>query len=205
MTQTSTKPKKPKVAYSIEEGNPSKIFREAEDKKEQIALYDSDSGIVEMVPEFMNYRAKVSQWLSEENLKFKEYAEIGTDFNIRGDKSNSIPPRPKKNPRLGTKTRAVVEWYAKYHPDVFRSKYGVRELQELVRIDKDDTQIRAENGDLVSHTIETKIYETVDGFDYDLRKLKNGEQRLIADCLTHLTMKMNNENSDNDSDWDLDK
>ena len=120
-----------KIKYSHEG---QKVFREKDGEVTQIAKYDEQSGLVEMLPEYVTFKSKVAQYLGESRLKFKEFAKLGTDFEVRGNPEKRIPPRPKKNPRLGTKTPNVVEWYYTYYPDVFVHKYGVMAFERLVRI-----------------------------------------------------------------------
>lgn len=193
-------PKKAKVIYSLEGDGPiQKIFREENEIKVQVAKYDVKTGIVEVEKDYTNYRTRISMFLGDESKKFTEFAPIGTEIVTKG-----VPPRPKKNPRLGTKTPAVVEWYAQYQPVIFRSKYGLKSVQRRIRVDEVKTEIRAESGKMVEHTEYVPIYENVEGLDFDLAAVKRGEQRLIADCKTHITEKLQDGSSDTDGDWDLD-
>ncbi len=203
MPESAETKEKKKIKYTDANGL---VYREANGENVNIAKYDAESGLVEMLPDYTNFRAKVAQYLGENSMYFSDFARLGTDLNVKGNAAQGIPPKPRKNPRLGSKTRGVVEWYAKYHKQTFLDRFGVKELQRRVRIDIQKTEIRDEQGRKVPYEIKTAIYETVKGFDYDIDKLQGEfpEQRLIADAKTHLTFKMKDNASDSESDWDLD-
>lgn len=189
---------KAKVIYSLEDNN-TKVFREAENHKEQIALFDPKEGICELHKDHTNLRARVSQFLNEhQDVRFKEFAKIGQELQPK-----NVPPRPKQHPARGYKTTAVVEWYAIHNRPVFLTKYGIREVQVRTHFDEYDTEVRAESGKMETLKIRNPIYKTIQGLEFDLDKVKSGEQRLIADCATHLTTKMKEASDTADNDWDV--
>lgn len=199
--------KEKKISYTLEDtqnANVKRLFRDDGADKVQVAKIDVKSGILEMEKDYANFRVAVVNWMNDNGVKYREAAKIGSELNVKGDKAKGIPPRPKKNPRLGTKTPAIVEWYALHHPEVFIEKYQVKELQVRVRIDTIVERVRNEAGQWVEVPRQVPVYESVDGLNYDLLKLKSGEQKLLAGCGTHITTKMKDANDDPDSDWDLD-
>jgi hypothetical protein len=193
----TTEAKKLGVAYTVEN---DRIFRDDGTEKEQVAKYDSKSGVVEMMPEKASYRSRVMAHLNDKGHKFSEFGKIGMDLRPAG-----LPPKPKKNPRLGDKTPEVVEWYAKHRQEVFIAKFGVRELQVRTHFDEFDRKVRdEETGKDVIIKEKVPVYRTIEGLDYSINSLLTGEQRLIADCQTHLTSKMREDESSEEYDWSLD-
>ena len=192
--------KKPKVQYSIEgEDKVKRIYRDAAGEKVQVARIDTVSGIVEMAKDYTNFRVALVNYLNSESVKYTEFANIGSELKPAG-----APPRPKKNPRLGIKTPAIVEWYAENNRPVFLSKYGVKEVQKRTGFETVTDKVRGEDGKLMEVTNRIPIYAPTGTLDFDLEKVKSGEQRLIADCKTHLTDKLKDTGNDPDSDWSLD-
>jgi hypothetical protein len=180
---TEENQRKPGVEYSVEG---DRIFRDDGLNKEVVARYDSNRGIVEMLPDKLSYRVAVIRHLNDKGRKYTTVGKIGMDT----DRSKA-PPKPKKSRIEGEKTAAVVEWYAKHFKEEFLAKYSVREMQIRVRTDEFTREERDKTtGNTVQVTTRIPVYETVEGFDYDISKLKSGEQRLIADCKTHLTQKV---------------
>lgn len=188
---------KGKVVYSVEKG---RIFRDDGHNKESVALYEENTGIVEMLPEKRQYRVAVIRHLNDKGHKYETTGKIGMDI----DRSKA-PPKPKKSRIQGEKTPAVVEWYAKYFKEEFLEKYAVRELQvrtgyrteEKIHIDK-------RSGDRVIVEEKIPVYQRIEGFDYDIEKLKTGEQRLVGDCKTSLTEKYRSGVESEEYDEDLD-
>lgn len=187
---------KPKlVVYSIE-GN--KIIRSHDQDKIHVANYDSVKGLVELLER--KYRVPITRFLNDKGHKFNGYVE---DTKV-DDSQSSIPTKPKKNPRLGDKTPALVEWYARYNKESFIARYGVRELQELSGYNEFTEKIRNEDGKWIEIQRNEAVFEPVDHLNYDVGLLKTKQQRLIADRETTLTVKMNAADADSDSDWSLD-
>jgi hypothetical protein len=215
----ATATKKKEINYELEDTAQSQVKRLTREEilegesvsKNAVARIDVKAGIVEMVPEYASYRVAVANWCNDNGVKYREFCKIGTELQPK-----SAPPKPKKNGRFGMKTPALVEWYAKHNRDAFLAKYQVKELQERVGWDEQETEIRDEKtGQKVPFTIRTPVYESVEGLDYDLDKLKRGEsyfldgkklfageQRLIADCQTHLTTKLKDQGGADEYDWD---
>lgn len=194
----STEVRKPGVEYSVEN---DRIFRDNGQQKDQVAKYDPKTGIVEILPEMANYRVRIISHLNDKGHRFTEIGKIGLEAVPEG-----IPIKPKKNPRLGDKTPSVVEWYAKYRKEVFVAKFGIRELQVRTGFDTFERKVRDDDtGKYIVIPEQVPIYERVDNLDYSINSLKTGEQRLIADCKTHLTAKMRDTESNSEYDWELDK
>lgn len=196
MSQTETK-KPAGVAYSVED---DRIFRDDGAEKHQVAKYDPKTGIVEMLPEMANYRTRVVAHLNDKGHKFSEIGKLGMDLAPTG-----LPKKPKKNPRLGDKTPAVVKWYAAHRREVFLAKFGIRELQVREGFDVFDRKVRDDDtGEEFTTQERIPRYKTVEGLDYSIEKLESGEQRLIADCKTCLTHKMRDDEASEEYDWSLD-
>jgi hypothetical protein len=196
MTTEANKPQG--VQYSVESG---RVYRDDGDNKESVAKYDAATGIVEMLPEKRNYRVAVIRHLNDKGYKFVAVGKIGMDL-----KRSDAPARPKKSRQQGDKTPAVVEWYAKHAKEEFLEKYSVREMQIRVRVDETTTMERdPRTGVEMEKIIRTPVYERVDGFDYDIQKLKTGEHRLVGDCKTHITEKTVGNVSDLEYDDELDQ
>lgn len=71
------------------------------------------------------YKLGVITFLAENELLIKSYqlADIKPDAPLGNKKE---PARPKKTPKEGDKTPAVVEWYLKYRWNEFCARYGYR-------------------------------------------------------------------------------
>lgn len=178
-TEAKAKP----IVYSVET---DRVFRDDGVDKESVARYDSQKGIVEMLPGKHNYRVAVIRHLNDKGFKYSTVGKIGMDT----DRSKA-PPKPKKSRLQGEKTPEVVEWYARYFPEEFLAKYSVRELQIRTRFDEVTERIRDKETGKIQETIKRyPVYEPTDHLNYDIEKLKTGEQRLIADCKTDLTEKL---------------
>ena len=216
----ATATKKKETRYALESTDQNHIKRITREEivegesmsKESVARIDIKNGIIEMVPDFANYRVYVAKWCNENGVKFREFCKIGSELAPEG-----APNKPKKNGKLGMKTPALVEWYAEHAREIFLAKYRIKELQQRVGWDEQETEIRDEKtGRKVPFTVRTPIYETVEGLDYDIAALKRGEsyygedgkrmfageQRLIADCQTHLTTKLKDQGGSEEYDWD---
>jgi len=90
-----------------------------------IAKYDPESQVV-TVPNLnylRNYKAGIMTFLAENEMLIRSWqrADLEPDKPL----GKNIPPRPKKTKHEGDKTPAVVEWYQKYKPNEFATRYGV--------------------------------------------------------------------------------
>lgn len=70
-----------------------------------------------------NYKTDVITYLAENELKVRHFVRGDLPEDKPADKKT--PPRPKKTKHEGDKTPAVVEWYLKYFPNEFETRYGV--------------------------------------------------------------------------------
>ena len=140
-------------------------------------------------------------------MKYKQCCKIGTDLNFVPE---GAPPCPKPSRAEGQKNPAIVEWWAKYRPDVFVDIYGVMQMQIRVRIDTFTRKIRdRDTGKMIEEPYDVPVYEDVDGFDFSIPKIKTGEHRLIARMKTHLTEKSKDDGGsdayDDDRDAELER
>jgi hypothetical protein len=69
------------------------------------------------------YKPGIATFLAMNELKTREFV-LG---DLPPDKplTKSTPPRPKKTPHEGDKTKSVVDWYHKNFPNKFAARYGV--------------------------------------------------------------------------------
>jgi hypothetical protein len=118
-----------KVAYSIDPKN-NEIHRKkisGEDLLEDkiVAVYEPDSQTVTFPDQnhLRLYKRGVITFLSEDEKLVKSFQR--GDLEPDAPLTKNIPPRPKKNKTDGDKTKAVVEWYHKYKPNEFATRYGV--------------------------------------------------------------------------------
>lgn len=186
------------IEYQVADDNT--VYRVQGDEKTAVATYDPTTGLVAMIE--TRYRVAVIRHLREKGLKYEGLAEEKDIFEKESRKE--IPPRPKKNPRLGDKTPALVEWYARYDKAAFIAKYGVRELQIRTSVDRVENKIRNEEGKLVTVVEDVPVYERSgdDVASYDVDRVKRGEQRLLAERSTTLTVRINEADSGQEYDWD---
>lgn len=163
----------PRIDYRID-GND--IVRSDKDGEQVVATIKS--GVVRLVPEYVTYRRQIVGYLNGEGMEVKSVIMDGDDV----DDVSNIPPAPKKNPRLGDKTPAYVEWVKKYKPSEFKARYGIVG-QGTVK--KQRTFIDPETGEKKAE-------------HYDV-------EATIAYRKTHLTeLREGAEMNDSDSDWSLD-
>lgn len=181
------------VTYSVEAG---KVFRTYKEDKLHVADYDPKTGLVKMHDRA--YRVPVIRHLNDKGLKYEGLEEDKTPI------AKDAPKKPKKNPRIGDKTPEVVKWYARYQPEAFKARYGVRELQIRTGWNEWTEEIRNDEGHLVPIQRREPIYETVEGLDYNVNSLMDGSQRLIADRETCITVKMRDGVDSEEEDWSLD-
>lgn len=205
MATKKTKIRQGEVEYTLEKTKKDgvqHIMRNEQDDKEAIALYDEKAGIVEILPGKDKYKQAAVTFLNNKGKKFKEVCKIGTD--LEDLESGDIPPMPKRSRIQGQKTIKLVEWYARYHPKIFLSKYGVQQLQELVRTDEHEREIRDSSGKPTTITVQIPIFENVDHLDYDINLIKSGKQRLLARATTHLTVSVKDDSNSDEYDDDID-
>jgi hypothetical protein len=89
-----------------------------------VAKYDPDTRIVTFKNslEMRNFKVGVITFLGENEMPIREFKRA----DLKADKSlKEVPPRPKKEPNLGDKTPAVVQWYFVYQYNTFCTRYGV--------------------------------------------------------------------------------
>ncbi len=193
------------VEYTLEKTKKKDIqhiMRNEKNNKEAVALYEEKTGIVEVLPGKDKYKQACLTFLNNNSKKFKEVCKIGTD--LEDLESGDIPSMPKKSRIQGQKTPALVDWYARYHPKIFLSKYGALQLQERVRIDEHEREMRDASGKETIETVKIPIYENVDHFDYDINALKSGAQKLLARSTTHLTQSVKDDEHSDEYDDELD-
>ena len=90
-----------------------------------VASYDPDTGVI-TIPNanFMRlYKPEITTFLAENELKMREF--VRADLPPDKPLTKSTPPRPKKTPHEGDKTKAVVEWYKTHFPNKFATRYGL--------------------------------------------------------------------------------
>ena len=200
MTDTKTAPRQGKIQYSVEG---SEIIRAEGSAKEVVALYDEQSGIVEMTEGNGSYRQRCIAHLRHEGLNFKECCKIGTDLNSIPE---GAPPKPKKSRQEGEKTEKLVDWYARYDRERFLDRYRIRQMQVLDRIDTKTVHIKDRiSGEMVPKTENVYVYRDVDGLDYDVDKLINHQQKLLGDMRRapyFYATKNDTENDEYDDDLD---
>ena len=205
--KTATKPRQGEVQYSVEKAGANKgyelIIRTERDDKVSVAKYDRSEGVLEMLPGYEKYMELCIKHLNNKGLKYKLTATIGTKLDEL--QSKDIPPRPKKSRIQGEKTVKLVEWYARYHRDIFLAKYGCVQLQERVRIDTYEREVRnSQTGAKEIEKVKVPVYESCDHMDFSINMLKSGEQRMIALRKTHLTHVDKDDSSSDEYDDDLD-
>lgn len=90
-----------------------------------VAHYDPESQALSFknANQLRLWKLPVTTFLAENEMLIKSYqrADLEPDKPLTA----SIPPRPKKTKAAGDKTPAVVEWYRRYKPNEFKTRYGV--------------------------------------------------------------------------------
>lgn len=178
---SSTQEKK-MIEYVVEG---DRIFRDDGQEKMQVAKYDPDGGIVEMMPEKTGYRTHVIRHLNDKGYKYEAVGKLGMKLE-----NPDAPKKPPMSRVQGDKTPQVVEWYAKYFPEEFLARYGCKEL--MVRTgfrEEREERIDKRSGDKVIHTKQVPTYEKANKplEKYDLDRLRTGEEVIVADRKTHIT------------------
>jgi hypothetical protein len=168
----------PKIDYRLEGEN---IVREDKDGVQIVAKYERKSKTLRLIREFSGYRRPVIHFLNQNELPHEVVVFDGAEIpkDIAGQKN--IPPKPKKNPRLGDKTPALVEWYKKYAPAEYEARYGIK---GTAMVKKQRFRFN-EMGEKVAENYE--------------------EECIIAERKTHLTEKVEGaELNSEEYDWDSD-
>lgn len=92
-----------------------------------VATYRATDKTLVLVEEWENFRPAVVRWLNENDMPPARIIRESDDTPTpkAAAPARVIPPMPKKNPRLGDKTPAVVDWYKRYKPEEYRARYGI--------------------------------------------------------------------------------
>ena len=90
-----------------------------------VALYDADTKIVTFptLHHIQNFKEGVITFLADNEFAVRDF--VRADLPPDPKKGKAIPDRPKKDPLLGDKTPAVVQWYYDHKPNAFAARYGV--------------------------------------------------------------------------------
>ena len=161
-----------------------------------VANYDPATGVLSLHEDWRNYRTAIIKHLADKNWKYS---------GLTGAKPpTAAPPKPKMNPRLGDKTPALTQWLARWQRDEFLASFGVRQLQVRTGWDEWVSRIRNDDGHWIEGPQTEPIYDDIEGLDYDVDKLIDGSQRLIAERQSSLTHKLAQGSNDDIYDWDAD-
>jgi len=172
------------------------VSRTQSGNTDTVADYDPTSGILELREEWRNYRTAIIKHLNDKGWTY-------TGLTSQKPKPGA-PKRPRQNPRLGDKTPAYVQWLAEWHRDEFLQSFGVKELQVRTGWDEWVSRIRNDDGHWVEVPQKEPIYQAVDGLNYDVEKLLDGSQRLVAARQCAITHKTAKGHDDEIYDWDAD-
>lgn len=89
------------------------------------ANYDPDKKIVTFATAraVKDYKEAVITFLGENEMTVMSFqrADLDPDKPLN---DKSVPPRPKKKNAEGDKTLAVIDWYFKFRPNEFKTRYG---------------------------------------------------------------------------------
>lgn len=117
---TDKEEKAPLIEYALDERGI--ITRTDKTDTITVAVLKKDSALV-LKPEWAKFRPAIVRWLNEND---KAPTAVYLEGDEPSDKKVNIPPMPRKNPRLGDKTPAVVEWFKRYHTEQYRARYGIK-------------------------------------------------------------------------------
>lgn len=186
------------VVYAVQEEE-GIVTRTDHGNTEIVADYSPETGLLLLREGMEKYRLQAINHLNDKGWKYTGLSEDA----LKDDES--IPPKPRLNPRLGDKTPAYIVWLARYKKKEFIASFGVKQLQILTGYNRYTAKIRdEETGKWVDVPQEEPIYKTIDGLNYNIDKLATGEQRLLADRQSAYTHKLAPEQNTEDYDWDLD-
>jgi|32_taG_2_1085360.scaffolds.fasta_scaffold00345_28 hypothetical protein len=109
-----------KVTYRYEAGN---VFRADEYGEIRVGSYNHERKLLQLVDAHKSYRPAVVRFLNNNDMPQERVVIEGSTESVS---SQAIPRMPKKHPKFGDKTPALVEWYEEYRPEEFKARYGVR-------------------------------------------------------------------------------
>lgn len=115
--------KAPAIDYNLTEAG--EVTRTEKGDTIVIARYDRSTKIVRIVPEYARFRPAAIRFLNDTEVPVESIL-IGDDPVDKPKAGVVIPPKPKRDIQFGDKTPALVEWYAKYKPNEYRARYGIR-------------------------------------------------------------------------------
>lgn len=186
------------VTYQVNEQDGTlERFQGENADPETIADYDPKTGVLELREGFGKYRIAAIRHLNDKGWLYKGLSQAAV-----APDDPDVPPRPRKNPRIGDKTPAYVEWMARYRREEFLVTFAVKSLQHRTGWDRWTERIRGEDGHWIDVPQEEPIYEDLPHMDYDVDQLLDGRQRLIADRTSVITLKLA-DNNDDEYDWDI--
>lgn len=109
-----------KVAYRVDG---SDVIRTDEYGDQRVGSYNRDSRLLQLVDQHKSYRPAVVRFLNANEMPQERVIIEGATETMS---TQAVPPMPKKHPKFGDKTPAVVEWYEQHKPEEFKARYGVR-------------------------------------------------------------------------------
>lgn len=90
-----------------------------------VAHYDAEKRVLtfKTLSALRSFKTGVVTFLAENELLVRSFQR--GDMEPDPEPTKAIPPRPKKTKLEGDKTPEVVDWYFKYKPNEFATRYGV--------------------------------------------------------------------------------
>lgn len=90
-----------------------------------VAHYDAEKRIVTFknLSNLRSFKTGVVTFLADNEMLIRGFQR--GDMEPDPEPTKAIPDRPKKNKFEGDKTKEVVDWYFKYKPNEFATRYGV--------------------------------------------------------------------------------
>lgn len=187
------------VKYNVDEEQGVLTRAQGTEDPVVIADYDPKTGVLKLKPEFRNFRVAAVKHLNDKGWKFTGHSEA-----VLEPDAEDIPPRPKKNPRIGDKTPAYVEWMARYRKEEFLVTFACLKLQHRTGWNRWTERIRGEDGHWIDIDQQEPIYEDLENLrNYDVDMLLDGRHRMIADRTSIITLKPAKGVQDDEYDWDL--
>lgn len=122
------------------------------------------------------YKTPVMTFLAENELSMRSF--VREDLPADKPATASTPPRPKKTKHDGDKTPAVVEWYRRYFPNEYITRYGIMgKYTGIVLVLVPNWEPRPVDGTL-EYRGESKVEKKVENVDVATRAIvgKNGER-----------------------------
>ena len=111
---------KSQVEYSLEG---DEIHRKEGDSDRVVARYKDENVIFADGRDLQKYKLPVTTFLAENEHHYRHL--VRADLPDDPKDTKSIPPRPKIDPRYGDKTPGVPQWYQKWRPNEFTTRYEV--------------------------------------------------------------------------------